>query len=153
MANTYCQLYVHIIFAVKYRDASLDKSWRPELFKYITGIISGRGHKVYAVGGVYDHVHLFVSMLPSQSVSELVLEVKRATSLWINEKRMVCGHFAWQEGFSAFSYGMSQVERVVNYIRCQEEHHLKHTFHDENEMFLKLFKVDYNESYLFKELI
>ena len=87
MANTYTQLYIHLVFAVKYRDAVIDKSWRENLYQYIIGMIEQRGHKVYAIGGVADHIHILVSMSPTQSVSNLVQEVKRGSSLWIKEKR------------------------------------------------------------------
>ncbi|MBP5189564.1 MAG: IS200/IS605 family transposase [Bacteroidales bacterium] len=152
MANTYNQLYIHLVFAVKYRDASLDKTWRQELFQYMTGLIETRGHKVYAVGGIYDHVHILVSLSPKQAISDLVMEVKRATTLWIKQNHFVRCRFAWQEGFGAFSYGKSQVDSVVKYILNQEAHHLKHTFRDEYTSFLQLFGIEYDERYIFQPL-
>ena len=152
MANTYTQLYIHLVFAVKYRDASLDKSWRPRLYQYMIGLIEHRGHKVYAIGGIYDHVHILVSMAPKQSVSELVEEVKRASTFWIKENRLVRTRFAWQDGYGAFSYGKSQISSVVSYIQRQEDHHLKHTFRDEYLSFLKLFEIPYDEKYVFREM-
>ena len=152
MANTYTQLYIHLVFAVKYRDAVIDKSWRENLYQYIIGMIELRGHKVYAIGGVADHIHILVSMSPTQSVSNLVQEVKRGSSLWIKEKRYVRAHFSWQEGFGAFSYGKSQVSNVVNYIQNQESHHAKHTFRDEYLAFLRLFEIEHDTKYIFNEL-
>ena len=152
MANTYNQLFIHLVFAVKYRDAAIDKSWRQELYQYIIGVLNNRCHKVYAIGGMYDHVHILVSISPKQSISDMVQEVKRASTLWIKEKGYVRCRFAWQEGFGAFSYGKSQVDSVVKYINNQEEHHSKHTFRDEYISFLKLFDVDYDEQYVFKEM-
>ena len=81
MANTYNQIFIQLVFAVKYRDAVIDKSWRQELYQYIIGLIRNRGHKVYAIGGMSDHIHILVSLSPKQAISELVLEVKRASSL------------------------------------------------------------------------
>lgn len=149
MANTYNQIYIHLVFAVKYRDGVIDKSWRNKLYQYIIGLINNRGHKVYAIGGMSDHIHILVSLSPKQSISELVQEVKRASTLWIKEKKYVRGHFAWQEGFGAFSYGKSQIESVANYIQNQEVHHAKHTFREEYISFLQLFGIDYEEKYIF----
>lgn len=153
MANTYNQIYIHLVFAVKYRDAVIDKSWRQELYQYIIGLIGKRGHKVYAIGGVSDHIHILVSLSPKQAISELVQEVKRASTLWIKEQKLVRCRFAWQEGFGAFSYGKSQIDNVVKYIQNQEEHHSKHTFRDEYLSFLKLYEIDHDEKYVFSELI
>lgn len=152
MANTYTQIFIHLVFAVKYRDATLDKSWRQELYQYIIGLIDKRGHKVYAIGGIYDHIHILISMSPAQSLSELVMEVKRASTLWIKDKGYVRTRFAWQEGFGAFSYGKSQISNVANYIQRQEEHHLKHTFKDEYAEFLKIFDIEYDDKYVFQDL-
>lgn len=152
MANTYNQIYIHLVFAVKYRTSVIAKSWRQELYYYITGLIENRGHKVYAVGGMSDHIHILVSLSPKQAISELVLEVKRASSLWIKEKRFVGCKFAWQEGFGAFSYSKSHIENVVRYIQNQETHHEKRTFGEEYVSFLRLFGVDYDEKYLFREM-
>lgn len=152
MANTYNQIYIHLVFAVKYRDAVIDKSWRQELFQYMIGLIENRKHKVYAIGGMSDHIHILVSLSPKQAISELVLEIKRASSLWIKEKQFVRCQFAWQEGFEAFSYGKSQVDHVVKYIQNQEVHHAKRTFKDEYISFLKLFGIEYDEKYVFHEM-
>ena len=152
MANTYNQIYIHLVFAVKYRDAAIDKSWRQELYQSIIGLIANRGHKVYAIGGMSDHIHILVSLSPKQAISELVLEVKRASSLWIKEKQFVRCQFAWQEGFGAFSYGKSQVDNVVKYIQDQENHHAKRSFRDEYVSFLKLFGIEYDDIYVFREM-
>ena len=152
MANTYSQLFIHLVFAVKYRAAAIDKPWRQELYQYIIGLINNRGHKVYAIGGVSDHIHILVSINPSQSISDLVQNVKRASTLWIKEKGFVKSNFAWQEGFGAFSYGKSQVDNVVKYIQNQENHHSKQTFKDEYISFLKLFGIEYDEKYVFHDM-
>ena len=149
MANTYNQIYLHLVFAVKYRDGVIDKSWRNELYQYIIGLINNRGHKVYAIGGMSDHIHILVSLSQKQSISELVQEVKRASTLWIKEKKYVRCQFAWQEGFGAFSYGKSQIESVASYIQNQEVHHAKHTFREEYISFLQLFGIEYDEKYIF----
>ena len=113
---------------MKNRGCFIGPSWQQELYAYLTGVIENRRHKVYAIGGMRDHIHILVSMSPAQSVSELVQETKRASTLWIKERHLVDGNFAWQEGFGAFSYGKSQVNNVVTYIQNQKQHHLGKTF-------------------------
>ena len=152
MANTYSRILIHLVFAVKYRKAVLDKSWRQELFQYIIGVIEKRNHKVCAIGGVEDHIHILVSMTSDQSISELVRDVKRSSALWIVEKKFVRTNFAWQKGFGAFSYAKSQLHTVADYVQNQEKHHAKQTFHDEYLRFLELFEVDYDDRYVFKPL-
>ncbi|MDL2314966.1 IS200/IS605 family transposase [Bacteroidales bacterium OttesenSCG-928-C19] len=150
MANTYTQIYIHFVFAVQNRIGLIQNRWRDELYKYITGIITNKGHKLLTIGGMPDHVHALVSMSPSQSPSDLMADIKRSSSMWINENRLVAGKFSWQEGFGAFSYGKSQISDVANYINTQEKHHKKRTFMEEYLEFLKLFDIEYNEKYVFK---
>ena len=152
MANTYTQIYIHYVFAVQNRIGLIQNNWRDELYKYMTGTITNKGHKLFAIGGMPDHVHLLVSMSPKQSPSDLVADVKRSSSLWINEKRLVSGKFSWQEGFGAFSYGKSQITDIANYIETQEKHHKKRTFIEEYLEFLKLFEIEYDERYVFKSI-
>lgn len=153
MANTYTQLHIHIIFAVKYREGVIQQSWREELYKYIAGIIQAHNHKLIAINGMPDHIHILIGMRPTQSLSELLQDIKGSSSKWINEKKFVRGKFEWQEGYGAFSYGKSQLKTVIEYIENQEEHHKKRTFREEYIAFLEKFEVDYDEKYIFKELI
>ena len=152
MANTYSQLYIHLVFAVKFRGGFIAESWQQELYQYIVGVIENRSHKVYAIGGMKDHIHILVSMSPKQSVSELVEETKRASTLWIKQRHLVDGNFAWQEGYGAFSYGQSQVSNVVNYIRNQKQHHTGKTMKEEYIDFLKIFGIEYDERYVFQSV-
>ena len=152
MANTYTQIYVHYVFAVQNRLGLIQNRWRDELYKYMTGTISNKGHKLLQIGGMPDHIHTLVSMSPKQSPSDLMADVKRSSSLWINDKRLVMGKFSWQEGFGAFSYGKSQISNIANYIENQEKHHKKRTFMEEYLEFLKLFEIEYDEQYIFKPI-
>jgi REP element-mobilizing transposase RayT len=153
MANTYSQVHIQLVFAVKYRDAAIHKSWRGELYKYITGIVQENNHKLISINGMPDHVHVLVGMRPSQSISDLMQDIKANSSKWINDKNFVRGRFEWQDGYGAFSYGKSQLQEVIAYISDQERHHSKMTFREEYLGFLKKFDVDYDERYIFKDLI
>jgi putative transposase len=153
MANTYTQLHIQFVFAVKYRDKVIHNSWKDELYKYITGIVQNHNHKLLTINGMPDHVHLLVGMRPSQSVSELLQDIKRSSSKWINAKKLVKGKFEWQEGYGAFSYGASQINDVIHYINNQKVHHTKISFRDEYLFFLKKFAIEYDERYIFKDLI
>ena len=150
MANTYTQLYVHYVFAVQNRLSLINDNWRTQLYKYMNGIIEQQGHKTFAINGMPDHVHILVSMNPKQPPSELMFNIKRSSSLWINENRFVSGKFSWQEGFGAFSYGKSQIPDITQYIEKQEQHHNKRTFHEEYLEFLEIFGIEYDERYVFK---
>ena len=152
MANTYTQIYIHHVFAVQNRICLIQNSWRDELYQYMTGTIHNKGHKLLVIGGMPDHIHILVSMSPKQSVSDLMADVKRSSSLWINNNRLVMGKFSWQEGFGAFSYGKSQIPNIANYIETQEKHHQKRTFMEEYLEFLKLFEIEYDERYVFKSI-
>ncbi len=149
MANTYSQLIIQVVFAVKDRQNLLPKQHREELHKYITGIVQQHGHKLLAIFAMPDHVHLLVGLAPGTAVSDLVRDVKASSSKFINEKKWMPFKFAWQEGFGAFSYSRSQVDAVVQYILKQEEHHRKKTFREEYVEFLQKFEVDYKDQYLF----
>ncbi|SHH23400.1 IS200/IS605 family transposase [Flavobacterium defluvii] len=153
MANTYTQIHIHFVFAVKYRQASIDTNWKNDLYKYISGIIKNNNHKVLAINGVSDHVHILIGIRPVQSISELMKSIKQNSSKWINENKLTKIHFEWQEGYGAFSYSKSQLSAVAGYIDNQEEHHKKKTFKEEYINFLEKFEVDYDEKFIFKELI
>ena len=149
MANTYTQLYIHFVFAVKDRASLIKPNWQSELYKYMNGIIEQQGHKPFAINGISDHVHLLVSMNPKQTSSDLTFHIKRSSSLWINENKLVGGKFSWQDGFGAFSYGKSQIPIISKYIDDQQKHHLKRSFLDEYIDFLKAFDIEYDERYVF----
>ena len=149
MPNTYTQLYVQIVFAVKGRQCSIKESFREELQKYITGIITAKKQKLYAIYCMPDHTHILVSMKPDISISDLVRDIKANSSSFIKEKELARS-FAWQTGFGAFSYSKSQTMNVVNYILNQPEHHKKKTFKAEYIEFLQKFEVAFEEKYLFE---
>ena len=149
MADTFSQIYIHLVFSVKGRQNVIHKTWREELFKYISGIIKGRDQRVFAVGGMPDHIHILISVRPNCAVSELVNSVKTNSSKWINSRGFVKGKFNWQEGYGAFSYGQSQLDNVIQYINNQEQHHQRRSFKEEYIEFLQRFNVNFEEKYLF----
>jgi putative transposase len=153
MANTYTQIHIHFVFAVKFRHGIIQTKWKGNLYKYITGIVQNNNHKLLEINGMPDHIHILIGLRPSQSISDLMKDVKQGSSLWINENRLTDEHFEWQEGYGAFSHSKSQIDSVIHYIRDQEEHHKKKTFREEYLDFLQKFEIEYDEKYIFKELI
>jgi REP element-mobilizing transposase RayT len=151
MANTYTQLHNQFVFAVKYRAALIEKEWKDELHKYITGIIQDNGHKMLQINSMPDHIHIFIGMRPTQSIAALVQNVKSESSKWIKDRQFCTTPFAWQEGYGAFSYSKSHVPDVIRYIQNQEAHHQKETFLDEYRKVLKAFEIEFDEQYIFKE--
>jgi len=107
MSNTYTQIYIHVVFAVKHRDALISSSWKERLHKYITGIVQNQGHKLIAVNTMPDHAHVFIGMKPDTALSDLVRDIKRDSTNFINNDIKIRGKFGWQEGFGAFSYSHS----------------------------------------------
>jgi REP element-mobilizing transposase RayT len=152
MANTYTQLYIHYVFAVQNRLSLINEKWKTQLYKYMNGIVEQQGHKAFAINGMPDHVHILVSMNPKQAPSDLIYNIKRSSSLWINENGFVTGKFSWQEGFGGFSYGKSQIKDIAKYIENQQQHHRKRTFNEEYLEFLEVFGIEYDERYVFKPI-
>ncbi|MDG4946036.1 IS200/IS605 family transposase [Weeksellaceae bacterium KMM 9713] len=150
MANTYTQLYFHVVFAVKGRQNLISIQWKDELYKYIAGIINNKSQKLLIINGMPDHVHLLLSSSPNFNLSTLVGEIKSNSSRWINENRYVRGKFAWQIGFGAFTVSQSQLTVVTNYIKKQEIHHKTKSFREEYIEFLEAYEIDYDNKYIFE---
>jgi putative transposase len=152
VSNTYTQIHIHAVAAVKYRSAVIKPTWKERLHQYITSIVQHNGHKLLSINSMPDHVHLFFGFRPNQSLADLMRQVKGESSEWINKERLTPSHFRWQEGYGAFSYARSQVQDVIHYIEHQEAHHHKKTFREEYREFLRRFEVPYEEQYIFREL-
>jgi REP element-mobilizing transposase RayT len=150
MPNTYSQIYVQIVFAVKGRQCFIQEAFREELQKYIAGIIAAKKQKLYAVYCMPDHTHVFISMSPAILIADLARDIKANSSSFIKGKKWVNSLFSWQEGYGAFTYHKSQAKDVVNYILNQPEHHRKKTFREEYLELLKEFEIEYDEKYLFE---
>ena len=152
MANTYHQMYVQTVFAVKYREAVIQTKWKAELFTIIGNLINEAGGRSIIVNGVEDHVHCFFSIKPSIAVSYVMQVAKAKSSKWINESRLLPHRFEWQEGYGAFTYSQSQIDAVYKYVQNQEEHHKKQAFHEEYIAMLVKFGIDFDERYVFGDL-
>jgi putative transposase len=150
MAGTYSQIYIQVVFAVKGRQNLLQKEWRGDVFRYMSGIIENKSQKPIIVNGVSDHVHAFIGLKPSMALSDLVRDIKNNSSNFINDHPWIRGKFCWQEGHGAFSYSHSQIAYVYDYILNQENHHTKQKFQDEYQDFLKKFEIEHDLKYLFE---
>lgn len=154
--NTYTQLHIQFVFAVKFRQALIDPVWKEELHKYITSIIQKpvpKPHKMLQINTMPDHLHMLVGWRPDSNMSETIKVVKVESANWINDKHLTKSKFEWQDCFGAFSYSKSQVPGMIKYIQNQVEHHKKKTFLEEYIAFLEAFEVEYDKKYIFKELI
>ena len=152
MANTYTQIHIQAVFSVRNRDSLIPKSWKDELYKYITGIIQNNKHKLLAVNGMPDHIQVLFGLRPTQSLSDLMQDVKGSSSKWINGKKFVNGKFSWQEGYGAFSYSKMELTNIIRYINHQQEHHTRKTFLAEYLDLLKEFEIEYDDRFVFKPL-
>ncbi|MCT4589397.1 MAG: IS200/IS605 family transposase [Carboxylicivirga sp.] len=148
--GTFTQIYIQLVFSPKHREALLIDSIRPRVFEYMGGIIKTLKHKPIIINGMSDHVHLLIGLNAKVSISETVKEIKRLSSIFINDLSVLNGKFQWQEGYGAFSYGKSQLDVVYKYIKNQELHHKKKSFRQEYQLFLEKFEIDYDEHFLFK---
>ena len=146
MANTYSQVNIHCVFAVKGRENLITKSFRDDLHRYMYGILKNDGSFPLAVNGWLDHVHVFFELPMTMAISDQMRMLKATSSKWINDNKLVKGKFSWQEGYGAFSYAKSQRDVVIN----QEEHHMKQSFKQEYLELLKKFEIPYDERYIFE---
>jgi REP element-mobilizing transposase RayT len=152
MANTYTQIHIQLVFAVQNRASLIKDSWKNEMYKYMTGIIQNKDHKMLQINSMPDHIHILIGLRPTQALAELVKVVKQESTNWINDQKFTPKKFNWQEGYGAFSYTKSDVPRVIKYIQNQENHHREIKFLDEYVEMLKVHEIDYDEKYLFKPI-
>lgn len=144
MTRTYTQMYIHLVFAVKGRRHLIPRSHKTDVYRYITEIVKRRGHKLLAINGMSDHIHILIGLNPATAIASLVRDIKSVSSRFINESGWVSGRFAWQRGYGAFSYSRSHLHRVIRYIQRQEQHHAKQNFQDEFMEILTRFEVPYD---------
>lgn len=149
MSSTFSQIYIQIVFAVKGRENLIQPNWEEELYKYISGIVRNKEQKLLAINGMPDHIHFLIGMRPTCCLSDLVREIKKSSNQFINERKFLKNSFYWQEGYGAFSYSHSALDKVIRYIGNQKEHHKKQTFREEYLEFLTKFQIEYKEEFLF----
>jgi len=150
MPGTFSQIYIQVVFAVKGRENLISNNWKTDLHKYISAIIKGKEQKPIIVNGMPDHIHAFIGLRPAMAIADIVRDIKNNSSNFINENKFVKGKFSWQQGYGAFSYSHSHIDKVYNYILNQEAHHKKKTFKEEYLELLKKFEIPHEEKYLFE---
>ena len=152
MANTYTQIYLHVVFAVSGRASVIEPKYKEELQKYMTGIVTARNQKLIAINCMPDHTHILLGLKPDEAPSALIAKIKAGSTNHIDEQKWLGCRFSWQEGFGAFSVSHSHLNTVINYIRRQEEHHRRKSFREEYVEFLERHRVPYDRRYVFKPM-
>ena len=150
MANTYSQINIHTVFAVKGRQNFITKNFRDRLHKFLSVTLKNDGAYPLSVGGWLDHVHAFFELPVTMSVSDQLQRIKSQSTVWINENKLVKGKFQWQSAYGAFSYSRSQRNPVIKYIMNQEQHHRRKTFREEYLDLLAKFEIEFKNEYLFE---
>ena len=150
MANTYTQCYFQLVFAVKYRDALIQKRWKDNLEMYITGIVQNHHHKMLAIGAMPDHIHILLGYNLNHLIPDLVEEIKTSSNKWIKRERLSSFNFAWQKGYGAFTYSHEQIDSVAKYILSQEEHHKGNHFRNEYLEMLRRNEIEFKDEYVFE---
>ena len=148
MAQSLSRVYVHIVFSTKNRQKLIDDSIAESLFAYIGGICKGLSCFPIRVGGHRDHVHILCTLSRTITQADLLETIKTKSSKWIKTKGTAYQKFYWQNGYGIFSVNPSEIDVVVRYIQNQAEHHKKRSFQDELRAFLKKYKVDYDERFI-----
>ncbi len=149
MSGTYSQLLLHVVFSTKGRQPWIVPEVAERLYPYIGGIVRAERGVLYGIGGVEDHVHLYLRWRPDGTVSDLMHTVKSRSSKWIHDEFLTLGAFAWQEGYSVFSVSPSQEDAVKRYIAGQVEHHKSEDFTSELRRLLRAHGVEFDERYAF----
>jgi len=150
MAGTFSQIYIQVVFATQGRDCLIQTEWEERLYQYITGIVQNKEQKMLAINGMPDHIHFLIGMKPACCLSDLIREVKKSSNDFINTNKLSKFKFNWQEGYGAFSYSHSQLDKVIAYIMNQKMHHHKKSFKEEYNELLKKFNIEFKEEFLFK---
>ena len=148
MANTFYQVTMQVIFAVRFREALIENTFRDSLHKYITEIVKNNDQKLLCINSMPDHMHILMGIAPSVKVSDLVRDIKSSSAGFINDNQLSRRRFYWQNGYGVFSYSMSHRKNVIAYIENQQRHHRRMTFREEYIRFLEAFNVQYKTKYL-----
>lgn len=147
--STYTQILYQIVFSTWSREGTLTSKKRDELFKYISGLLQNKKCHLYRINGIENNIHILTHIHPSIALSSLIKDIKLATSDWIRKNRIFQNFNGWQEGFGAFTYSIREKDRLIEYVKNQEEHHKRKTFKEEFVDLLNEQGVEFNEKYLF----
>lgn len=149
MADTFTQIFYHVVFSVRNRRMLITDGLKEDLYKYVSGIVKNQGQNLFIINGMPDQVYMLLNCRPNISLSNLIMEVKEHSSRFINEKKIFKEQFHWQAGSGAFSVSKNDVENVIRYIKNQEAYHRVKSFREEYVTFLIENAVDYRKEYLF----
>lgn len=148
MSQTHVSVYLHAVFSTKNRFSFITSEIEPELFAYIGGILNNLGCRLLAANGTENHVHLLISMDKNVHIPKLIGTIKRESSRWLKSKSNMLSKFGWQDGYSVFSVGHTQIPAVKKYIAGQKAHHAKKLFEDEMRSFYTKYEIEFNEQYV-----
>lgn len=148
--GSFTQIYIHLVISAKYKNTPLSKPIREEIYRIMGNILNEHGHKPIIINGVEDHAHLFFGMNPKTALADTVKELKRRSSLFINDKGFFRNKFRWQYGYGAFSNSYSHMQRVYDYIANQEQHHARKSFEKEYIALLEKYQIEFDRKYLFE---
>ena len=149
MPGTFSQILLHVVFGTKHREPWIAPDIAERLYPYMGGIVRAEKGVLYDIGGIEDHVHMYLRWRPDESVSALMRTVKARSSKWVHDTFPALGSSAWQQGYSVFSVSKSQEEAVKEYIEGQAAHHEKEDFRSELLRMLRAHGVECNERYVF----
>jgi putative transposase len=147
MPSTHTCLHYHLVFSTKNRERVIHADWRGDLHAYLGGCVKGMEGDPLVIGGVSDHVHLLIRLNPKNCLSDVMREMKKASSHWVHQE-IGMGAFAWQEGYGAFAVSRSNIPAVAQYVENQEQHHRRRTFQEEYVELLQRHEIAYDEKYL-----
>ena len=146
--SNYTQILYQIVFSTKNREHTLSKINRAELYKYIWGVLKNKNCHLYRIGGITDHIHIVTSLHPAISLSNLIKDIKLASSKHIKTFQLFSKFDGWQVGYGSFTYSFKDKDRLIEYVKNQEEHHATISFIDELKELLKEHGIEYDERYL-----
>ena len=146
--STYTQIIYQIVFSTKYRELTLTKDKRDDLYKYISGVLKNKNCHLYRIGGVEDHIHILMDLHPTVALSSIVKDIKMASTEYIKENNLFINFNGWQNGYGAFTYSIREKDILIEYIKNQEVHHKVKTFKEEYLELLKEHNVSFDEKYL-----
>jgi len=146
--STYTQIIYQIVFSTKNREHTLEMKNQKEMYKYIWGILKNKKCHLYQIGGVTDHIHIVTHLHPTIALASLIKDIKLASSEYIKEKKFFVAFAGWQEGYAAFTYSIKEKDRLIEYVKNQDAHHLKKTFKEELIELLNEHEIEFDEKYL-----